>query len=107
MASNAEILKKNEADAVIALDVNGAVRRAAAQNGLVSVKPTYGTVSRYGTVPVACSGETVSVMAKNADMCRKILDDVAGHDNKDGTSLPESEIAKKADAKEIKRIARS
>ena len=103
--SSAEILKKNEADAVIALDVNGAVRRAAAQNGLVSVKPTYGTVSRYGTVPVACSGETVSVMAKDADMCRKILDDIAGHDNKDGTSLPECEIAKKADVKPIKRIA--
>ncbi len=103
--SSAEILKKNEADAVIALDVNGAVRRAAAQNGLVSVKPTYGTVSRYGTVPVACSGETVSVMAKDADMCRKILDDIAGHDNKDGTSLPECETAKKADVKSIKRIA--
>ena len=103
--SSAEILKKNEADAVIALDVNGAVRRAAAQNGLVSVKPTYGTVSRYGTVPVACSGETVSVMAKDTDMCRKILDDIAGHDNKDGTSLPECEIAKKADVKSIKRIA--
>ena len=103
--SSAEILKANEADAAVALDVNGAPRRAAAQNGLVSVKPTYGTVSRYGTVPVACSGETVSVMAKDAKMCRKVLDDIAGHDDKDGTSLPESEIAKKADAKEIKRIA--
>ena len=103
--SSSEILKANEADAVISLDVNGTTRRAAAQNGLVSVKPTYGTVSRYGTVPVACSGETVSVMAKDAKTCRKVLDDIAGHDDKDGTSLPESEIAKKADAKEIKRIA--
>ena len=103
--SSSEILKANEADAVITLDVNGAPRRAAAQNGLVSVKPTYGTVSRYGTVPVACSGETVSVMAKDAETCRKILDDIAGHDDKDGTSLPKVEIAKKADAKPIKRIA--
>lgn len=103
--SSAEILKASEAEAVISLDVNGTTRRAAAQNGLVSVKPTYGTVSRYGTVPVACSGETVSVMAKDAKTCRKVLDDIAGHDDKDGTSLPESEIAKKADAKEIKRIA--
>ena len=103
--SSSEILKVNEADAVIALDVNGTTRRATAQNGLVSVKPTYGTVSRYGTVPVACSGETVSVMAKDAKTCRKVLDDIAGHDDKDGTSLPESEIAKKAEAKEIKRIA--
>ncbi len=103
--SSAEILKANEADAAIALDVNGTPRRAAAQNGLVSVKPTYGTVSRYGTVPVVCSGETISVMARDAEMCRKILDDIAGHDDKDGTSLPEGEISKKADAKPIKRIA--
>ncbi len=103
--ASAEIIKANEALAVVALDVNGTPRRAAAQNALVSVKPTYGTVSRYGTVPVACSGETVSIMAKDADACRRVLDDIAGHDDKDGTSLPECEIAKKADAVPVKRIA--
>ena len=85
----AEIIKAGEAKAVLGLDVNGSVRRAAAQNGLISVKPTYGTVSRYGTVPVACSGETVSVMAKTAADCREILEAIAGHDDKDGTSLSE------------------
>lgn len=85
----AEIIKAGEAKAVVGLDVNGSVRRAAAQNGLISVKPTYGTVSRYGTVPVACSGETVSVMAKTAADCREILEAIAGHDDKDGTSLSE------------------
>ncbi len=86
----AEIVLANEADVALCLDVNGSCRRAAAQTGLVSVKPTYGTVSRYGTVPVACSGETVSLMAKSVAEVREALTAVVGHDDKDGTSLPEN-----------------
>lgn len=104
----AEILKSGDAFAALCLDVNGSVRRAAAQGKLVSIKPTYGTVSRYGTIPVACSGETVSVMAKNAEDCLEVLDKVAGHDDKDGTSLSEEECAqlkKDAEVKSVKRVA--
>ncbi len=79
----------DDADAAICLDVNGSVRRGAAQAGLVSIKPTYGTVSRFGTIPVACSGECVSVIGKNADEAYDLLCAVSGHDDKDGTSLPE------------------
>ncbi len=104
----AEIVKAGEAVAAVCLDVNGSVRRGAAQSGLVSIKPTYGTVSRYGTIPVVCSGETVSVMAKTAADCRDILDVIAGHDDKDGTSLAEdlcSMLKKDADRTEIKKVA--
>ena len=87
--ASAEIIKSGEAFASLNLDVNGSVRRSAAQSGLVSIKPTYGTVSRYGSIPVACSGETVSVMASNVADCREILNIISGHDDKDGTSLPE------------------
>ena len=80
-------VKSGDALACVALDVNGSVRRGAAQSGLVSIKPTYGTVSRFGTIPVACSGETVSVVANSSDVCRDILGVIAGHDAKDGTSL--------------------
>ena len=106
--ASVEIVKSSEAMAAIGLDVNGSIRRAAAQGGLVSVKPTYGTVSRYGTIPVACSGETVCVTAKNTDDCREVLDVIVGHDDKDGTSLSETECAKlkKAmPAKSIKKVA--
>ena len=92
--ASAEIVSSGEATIAITLDVNGSVRRAAAQSGLVSIKPTYGTVSRYGTIPVACSGETVSVMAKSADTCREVLVAIAGHDDKDGTSLSEELCAR-------------
>lgn len=105
---SAEILKKGEAKATINLDVNGSVRRAAAQNNLVSIKPTYGTVSRYGTIPVACSGETVSIMATNVNDCRDVLDVISGHDDKDGTSLSDeycSRLKKNAEVSAIKNVA--
>ncbi len=103
--ATAEILASGDAVAALCLDVNGTPRRAAAQYGLVSVKPTYGRVSRYGTVPVACSGETVSVLAKTASDCRDLLDAIAGHDDKDGTSLPEELCAKVGEATAIRRVA--
>jgi len=104
----AEIVKAGEAQAVVCFDVNGSVRRAAAQSGLVSIKPTYGTVSRYGTIPVACSGETVSVLAAKAESCRDVLDVIAGHDDKDGTSLSEelcAKLKKGAEVQSIRRVA--
>ena len=104
----AEIVKSGEALAALCLDVNGSVRRTAAQNALVSVKPTYGTVSRFGTVPVVCSGETVSVLAGNTEDCRNLLDAIAGHDDKDGTSHPDTACAalkKDAEHAPIRRIA--
>ncbi len=96
----AEALK--DAKAVIGLDVNGDLRRAAAQSGNIALKPTYGLVSRYGTVPVACSGETVSILAKTAADCRELLPVIAGHDEKDGTSLPDSTV-KEGRAKLVKK----
>ena len=99
----AEAVLVNEADVALCLDVNGSVRRAAAQTGLVGVKPTYGTVSRYGTVPVACSGETVSLMAKNVAEVKDALAAVVGHDDKDGTSLPDSMYV--TDAATPKKVA--
>ena len=103
--ASAEIVASGDALAALCLDVNGTPRRAATQYALVSVKPTYGRVSRYGTVPVACSGETVSVLAKTASDCRTLLDAVAGHDDKDGTSLPEELCNKASEAAPVRRIA--
>ena len=104
--ASAKIVKDGEALASINLDVNGYVRRAAAQSGLVSVKPTYGTVSRFGTIPAACSGDTISVMAGNACECKAVLEKIAGHDDKDGTSLPEEKCALiTKEAGEVKKVA--
>lgn len=85
---SAEILLSDEADLAIGLDVNGSILRAAGQNDLCAVKATYGKVSRYGTIPVACSGETVCLTSKNIDALIKAIDVISGYDAKDGTSIP-------------------
>ena len=106
--ATSEILKTTDAFAAVGLDANGAIRRAAAISGQVAIKPTYGTVSRFGTVSVACSGEAVCVTARNAVDAQSVLSAIIGHDDKDGTSLSESECQKlNADASfdSIKKIA--
>ena len=85
----AKLVADDKIDAAICVDLNGAPRRAAAFSGVTFVKPTYGTVSRYGVIPCACSGEQIGVMAKCADKAAEILSVIAGHDAKDGTSLPD------------------
>ena len=90
----AKLLMDLDADAVVGLDVNGATARGTSLAGQVFLKPTYGTVSRFGTIAVACSGETVSVSARTADIVQEVLDALAGHDANDGTSLPEAECAR-------------
>ena len=105
-SASAELVKSGDVLAAIGLDVNGAGRRAAAMSGLVYVKPTYGTVSRYGTIPAACSGETVSVTAKTVSDCKAVLASIVGHDDKDGTSLPEEKCELvKASAASLKKVA--
>ena len=103
----ADTLKTADAAGLVCFDVNGAPRRVAAQSGLVCIKPTYGTVSRFGTVPVACSGECVSVTATTPDACREILCAMEGKDERDGT-MHADDVCKKAGSvceKSIKRIA--
>ena len=103
-----EILKSGEAVAALGLDANGAMRRSAALSGQVCIKPTYGTVSRFGTISVACSGETVCVSANNVADAKALLDSIAGHDDKDGTSLSEEKCALvRSDAKfdSVKKVA--
>ena len=92
--ASAQLLKTENLKGAIQLDANGSPRRAAAVSGLVFVKSTYGTVSRFGTIPVACSGEAVGVMAKDAEDCLELLSAIKGYDEKDGTSLPEAMIGK-------------
>ena len=89
----------------VCFDVNGAPRRIAAQNGKVFVKPTYGTVSRFGTVAIACSGECVGVMADKAAECKEILSLIVGKDERDGTMHSDEVCASALAEKPVKRVA--
>lgn len=85
----ADLVATGAVKAALGVDLNGAPRRAAALSNIKFIKPTYGTVSRYGVIPCACSGEQVGVYAATLSDLKEVLGVVAGHDGKDGTSLPE------------------
>ncbi len=87
-AASAKAVAAGDVEAALNVDLNGTPRRAAAVTGMTFVKPTYGTVSRYGVIACACSGEQVGVTAKCAAKAKEVLTAIAGHDSKDGTSLP-------------------
>ncbi len=85
--SSATLVANGEVEAALGVDMNGSTRRAAALAGVDFLKPTYGTVSRYGVISCAASGEQVGVYAKDAEKVAEIMGVIAGHDDKDGTSL--------------------
>ena len=84
----ASLVAAGKVTGALSVDSNGAPRRAAAVSGVDFIKPTYGTVSRYGVMACVCSGEQIGVCAPNAAEAAKLLSVIAGHDAKDGTSLP-------------------
>ena len=86
--SAATLVANGDVKAALGVDMNGSTRRSAALAGVDFLKPTYGTVSRYGVISCAASGEQVGVYAQNAEGIKEIMSVIAGHDSKDGTSLP-------------------
>lgn len=70
-------------------DTGGSIRQPASFNGVVGIKPTYGTVSRYGVVAMASSTDTVGVLAENVDDAELVMGIMSGKDRKDMTTLPD------------------
>lgn len=70
-------------------DSGGSIRQPASFNGVVGVKPTYGTVSRYGVVAMASSTDTIGVLSKTVEDAEIVMDILSGQDRKDMTTLPD------------------
>ena len=71
----------------IGSDTGGSIRQPAAHCGVTGMKPTYGSVSRYGLVAYASSLDQMGPLARDAADCAAVLDLVMGRDPRDGTSL--------------------
>ena len=70
-------------------DTGGSIRQPASFNGVVGVKPTYGTVSRYGVVAMASSTDTIGVLSATVEDSELVMDILSGQDRKDMTTLPD------------------
>lgn len=101
----ASLVAEGGVKAALGVDLNGAPRRAAALSDVAFLKPTYGTVSRYGVMACACSGEQVGVYAKTAAEIAQVMAVIAGHDDKDGTSLRDEHYDYTLTAVDGKRVA--
>ncbi|MCQ9367561.1 Asp-tRNA(Asn)/Glu-tRNA(Gln) amidotransferase subunit GatA [Brevibacterium sp. 91QC2O2] len=79
-----------EAPFSVGTDTGGSVRQPAAFTGTVGVKPTYGSVSRYGVIAMASSLDQVGPLARTVADAAALHQILAGHDPFDSTSLPDA-----------------
>ena len=68
-------------------DTGGSIRQPAGYCGVVGMKPTYSTVSRYGLIAYGSSLDQIGPLCKDVTDCATILEVIATHDPKDSTSV--------------------
>lgn len=74
--------------AALAVDTLGGARLAAARTGILSLRPSYGAISRYGVIAYASSFDAVSILGHSVADLAAIYHQIALHDVHDGTSHP-------------------
>jgi len=74
-------------------DVFGHIRRRATQQGLCYIRPTYGTVSRFGLIPTASSMDQIGIVCKDPHEGFYQLSAISGHDENDGAMFPEKKYS--------------
>ena len=73
-------------------DTGGSIRQPSSFCGVTGIKPTYGTVSRYGLIAYGSSLDQIGPIARDVTDCATILEAISSYDKKDGTSIPREDM---------------
>lgn len=84
---SAAAVAANECFMALGSDTGGSIRQPASYCGVVGMKPTYGTVSRYGLIAYGSSLDQIGPLTKDVTDCATLLEIIAAHDPKDSTSI--------------------
>ena len=84
---SAAAVASNECYFALGSDTGGSIRQPSAFCGITGMKPTYGTVSRYGLIAYGSSLYQIGPITKNVTDCAAVLDTIASYDKKDSTSI--------------------
>ncbi|HCL03919.1 MAG TPA: Asp-tRNA(Asn)/Glu-tRNA(Gln) amidotransferase GatCAB subunit A [Lachnoclostridium phytofermentans] len=84
---SAAAVAAEEAFVALGTDTGGSIRQPSAFCGVTGIKPTYGTVSRYGLVSYASSLDQIGPMARSVSDCAATLQIISGADDKDSTCV--------------------
>ena len=84
---SAAAVAAEECFAALGSDTGGSIRQPASYCGVVGMKPTYGTVSRYGLIAYGSSLDQIGPLTKDVTDCATVLETITSHDPKDSTSM--------------------
>lgn len=76
-----------EVSCALGSDTGGSIRQPSSFCGVTGIKPTYGTVSRYGLIAYGSSLDQIGPVAKDVTDCATVLEIISSHDKKDSTSV--------------------